>query len=179
MLRRFAALCLTFAVFLSACACSRPKPAEKPITIGFECNAAIRYGDMNVKGHLKRSTAGTLEMDIDEPETLKGMSMVWNGEKITLKMYGLSFDVSPDNIPQSALGLSILKALDAMLSDKGSGRITGDGFTTSGVFNGSKFEIVSDPSTGKLLSLKIPSIELSADFTDFKLLNAAASAAAA
>lgn len=173
MLRRFAALCLTLFLFVFACACAKQKSAEKPITTGFECDVAVRYGEMNVKGHLTRSSAGTLTMDVSEPETLKGMSMIWNGEKVTLKMYGLSFDVDPENIPQSALGLSILKALDAVLSDKGSGTITDKGFTTKGVLNGSEFEIVSDPSTGKLLSLNIPSLELTANFTNFTLLNTA------
>lgn len=178
MLRRIAALCLTVTLFVFACSCSKPKPAEKPITTGFECDVAVQYGDMNVKGHLTRSSAGTLQLDISEPETLKGMSMIWNGEKVILKLYGLSFDVNPENIPQSALGLSILKALDAMLSDKGSGEITSEGFITKGVLNGSEFEIISDPSTGKLLSLKIPSLELTANFTNFILLNSTAATAA-
>ena len=104
--------------------------------------------------------------------------MIWNGEKVTVKMYGLSFDVDPENIPQSALGQSILKALDAMLSDKGSGIMTDKGFTTKGVMNGSEFEVVSDPSTGKLLSLNIPSLELTADFTNFTLMNTASGLAA-
>ena len=70
---------------------------------------------MQVKGHLTRLTTGTLSLDIDEPETLKGMTMQWDGETVSVKMYGLSFGLDPAAVPETALGRSLLAALDAAL----------------------------------------------------------------
>ena len=143
--------------------------AETPVTTGFECDADLTYGDMQVKGHLTRLTTGTLIMDLEEPDTLKGMTMQWDGETVSVKMYGLSFGVDPSVLPETALGKSVLTALDAALHPDGEGEVTDKGLVTSGQAAGGTFTITSDPETGNLLSLEMPSAELSATFSNFSL----------
>ena len=166
-------LALTFTVGVAACAAGGGKGgAERPVTTGFECDADLTYRDMQVKGHLTRLTTGTLTLDIDEPETLKGMTMQWDGETVSVKMYGLSFGVDPAAVPQTALGKSLLAALDAALHPAGEGQVTESGLVTSGEAAGGSFTITSDPETGSLLALEIPSAELKATFTNFSLKTA-------
>ena len=124
---------------------------------------------MQVKGHLTRLTAGTLTMDITEPKALKGMTMSWDGETISMKMYGMTFGLSPEEVPESALCKGILDALDAAAGKDG-GTLTGDGLLTAGRALNGEFEILSDPDTGHLLSMKIPSLNLTAVFSNFEVL---------
>lgn len=169
-----ALLALTLCAGAAACAAGSGKGggAETPVTTGFECDADLTYRDMQVKGHLTRLTTGTLTLDIDEPETLKGMTMQWDGETVSVKMYGLSFGLDPAAVPETALGRSLLAALDAALHPSGEGKVTENGLVTNGEAAGGTFTITSDPETGSLLSLELPSAQLKATFTNFALKTA-------
>ncbi|MCI8554253.1 MAG: hypothetical protein HFJ80_04830 [Clostridiales bacterium] len=170
-------LCLMLALSLALLAlsgCRKPVAGEqKPAVTGFECDADVNYKDMNVKGHLKRRSEGTLTMEVTAPETLNGLTMAWDGETISIRLYGLSFGVNPEQVPESALGQKILDTLDAALGMKetaaaagenGAARLEGD----SG--NGA-FELYFDPATGALLELKLPDWGLDAKFSNFQPLN--------
>lgn len=153
---------------LNACQAKGGKNAEDPVSTGFECDVSLTYRDMDVKGHLTRLTAGTLVMDITEPKTLEGMSMKWDGQTISVNMYGLSFGVDPEAIPETALGKSILDALDSVPAD-GDRTVTDEGVLTKGTAAGGEFTFISDAETGNLLSLTIPSVNLTATFSNFQV----------
>ena len=158
MTRRFFGLCLALLMALLLCtACnSQNKNPEKPVTTGFACDVDMTYQDMRVKGHLTRMSAGTLKMEFTEPATLNGMSMEWDGETISVKYAGLSFGVDPAAVPESALGKGLLDALDAGFRSGGEGQMTDKGLSVTGQSVNGQFEMLSDPQTGQLLSLKIP-----------------------
>ncbi|MDD4546688.1 MAG: hypothetical protein PHR24_05275 [Oscillospiraceae bacterium] len=170
MLRRLTGLLLILlSVSLIFTSCSKKSKSEQPIMIGFSCNIEVKYDEMNVKGYLTRSAAGTLCFDIAEPETLKDLSMQWDGSEISIKLNGISFNVEPDKVPQSALGKCILGALDSALGVRDVGELTDEGLLTKGVSSAGDYEIISDPATGNLLNLRMPSVKLEATFSDFKL----------
>jgi hypothetical protein len=81
---------LSFLLIVLLVGCSRINPPEQPISTGFECDAKIEYKDMLIKGHITRVSAGTLKMEITEPASLNGMSMEWDGETISVKLYGMT-----------------------------------------------------------------------------------------
>ncbi|HIW74518.1 MAG TPA: hypothetical protein H9684_09350 [Firmicutes bacterium] len=157
-----------FLLCLLAPSCSpAQKEPEEPVTAGFECDLDVQYRDMEVKGHLTRRTAGSLLLELTEPSTLNGLSMEWDGEKVVLKLHELSFDVDPAVLPESALGQGLLSALDAAVGQREDRTRTGEGLATSGSITQGEFTLVSDPDTGALLSLQIPAMELSAQFSNF------------
>ena len=171
--RLFGILCsvlvvLIIAVSVGACA-ARRKASELPITAGFECDVDKTHQDMTNKGHLTRVAAGTLTLTIDKPSTLKGLSMEWNGDDITIKMMGLSFGIDPSEVPQTALGKCMLDALDSAVRLTDKGEKTSEGLKLIGKSLNGDFEIVSDPETGYLVSLSIPSLRVKATFTNFEL----------
>ena len=94
--------------------------------------------------------------------------MSWDGENISMKMYGLTFGVDPSEIPESALGKGLVDALDvALRAGSSAGEVTEEGIKTEGESVNGQFEILSDPESGHLLSLKIPSLNLTAAFSNF------------
>jgi hypothetical protein len=169
MLRRLLSLTLCLLFILSFAACKNKNKSEQPITTGFSCDVEVTYNDMNVKGRITRSSAGTLTFEVKEPKSLNGLSMQWDGDSIALKLFGLSFDIDPDTIPQTALAQNILSVLDAAIGIRDQGEITEEGLVTKGSSLIGEFEIVSDPETGKLLKLQIPSAGLTANFSNFDI----------
>ncbi|HJD24087.1 MAG TPA: hypothetical protein H9694_08080 [Firmicutes bacterium] len=177
MLRRLARAALSMLLcaallFLPACSPGE-KEAQEPVTAGFECDIAVQYQEMDIQGHLTRRSAGSLLLEITEPSTLNGLSMEWDGESITMKIHGLSFGVDPSALPESALGQGLLSALDAAIGQREERAQTQEGLATSGSITQGEFILVSDPETGSLLSLNIPAMGLTAEFSNFALTGAA------
>lgn len=175
MLRRLPAVFLAlFCAAVLLCACSpQGKAPEKPVTTGFSCDVDMSYQDMQISGRLTRQSAGTLVLEFTAPESLKGLSMQWDGETITMKAGALSFGVDPSAIPESALGKGLLDALDAGYRNQQVGELTDQGLSTTGQSVNGAFEILSDPATGSLLSLKIPKLNITANFSNFELTDGA------
>ena len=166
MSHRIVALCLAFTLVLVGC---NPKKPVEPVAVDFVCDFKAQYNDLTATGTLTRRTAGTLVLEFSEPETLNGLLAEWNGEKVTLKYLGLSYDVDPATLPESALGEGLIKAFDAMLRSEGE-RSENDGkITVSGLSGTAQYTYVYDAQSGAPLSLTIPSIPLTVTFLNVQL----------
>lgn len=161
------AVCVTGGIALSGCTGKEP---EQPVVTDFSCTMQVQYGDLAVEGRLTRQSAGLLTMELTAPETLEGLTLEWDGQEVSVKMYGLSFGVDPSTFPSTALGSSLLAALDAATRLQGGGQLTAEGLETVGGEIGGEFTLLSDPNTGSLLALTIPSAGIRATFSDFQLL---------
>lgn len=162
MSRRVFALCLVFSLMLVGC--TPQKPAE-PVSVDFACEFQARYNDLTATGTLTRRTAGTLLLEFAEPETLAGLSAEWDGEKVTLKYWGLSYDMDPDTLPESALGEGLIAAFDAALRGEGERQEADGKVTVTGLSGDTAYTYVYDTETGVPLSLTVPSVPLSVTFS--------------
>lgn len=159
---------LALSLLLCGCAKSPAAPSQQPVTMGFTCDMTGSYRGTAVAGKLTRSSVGLLTVKLSQPEDLDGVEMEWNGEKVLLRMFGLSVEVDPNTIPESALGMGILKSLDAAMQNPEAGALTEAGVKTSGSCENGTYELISDPETGYLKSLSVPSLEFTAQFTNFQ-----------
>lgn len=171
MTRRFFGLCLALLTALLLCtAChSQSQNPEKPVTTGFACDVDMMYQDMRVKGRLTRMSAGTLKMEFTEPATLNGMSMEWDGETISVKYAGLSFGRGSDRRAGKRPGQGAFGCAGRGLRSGGEGQMTDKGLSVTGQSVNGQFEMLSDPQTGQLLSLKIPELKVAAAFSNFQI----------
>lgn len=136
--------------------------------MGFSCAVQGTYRGDTVAGTLQRGAAGLLTVTLDEPAALEGLTMTWNGETVTLQLLGVSWNVSPDALPQTALGVRLLDALDAVVYGESTGQPMADGrLCTTGMAGDAAFTLYSDAATGALLSLEVPAEELTLTFSDF------------
>ncbi len=161
MSRRALALCLAFTFVLVGC--NRKRSAE-PVAVDFVCTFRAHYNDLTAAGTLTRRTAGTLLLEFSEPETLNGLSAEWDGEKVTLKYLGLSYDVDPDTLPENALGEGLLSAFDTALRGEGERQEADGTVTVSGLSGNAQYTYVYDAKTGAPLSLTVPGIPLTVTF---------------
>lgn len=163
---------LLFMLGLSAAlgACSRTpteKTARQPVVTGFSCDMAGTYRDTEVAGQITRTSAGTLTVTLSKPAGLDGMELTWDGQDVVMNMLGLSVTVDPATIPESALGRSVLEALDAGM--RGGGKLTERGMCVEGTTESGSFALYADPDTGALTALSVPSLPLELTFTNFQL----------
>lgn len=144
--------------------CSRRTAAE-PIGEGFSCAVEAVYRELQVRGTLTREAAGTLTMQFTAPDTLNGMTARWDGSDVTLTMHGMSFAMDPASVPESALGEEIVAAFDAALRGEGE-RTQKDGkLTVRDQGANGEYTLVFDADTGHPLSLSVPSLPLTATFS--------------
>ena len=166
-MRRGAALIVCLLMLL-ATGCRQTTPAAEPVGSGFTCRIYADYKDIDVEGTLVRQTAGTLKLTFSAPESLAGMTAVWDGEAVELQMSGMSFSVDAATVPEGALGEEIVAVLDAAIRGDGE-RTQEDGkLIVRGSGHNGAYELVCDAKTGVPLSLSVPSIPLAVTFSNFK-----------
>ena len=150
--------------------CKRaPKPKAAPAATAFSCTFSGQYGDMQVAGTLTRRSAGMLTASLTAPAELSGLAMTWDGEQMTVSMYGISLPFDVNDVPEAALGRRILCALDEVTYQTAAGTLTPEGLlrTDGTAADGAPFSLFSDPENGALLSLSVPSEGLLLTFSDF------------
>ena len=157
---------LAFGVVLLTAGC-RPKQTAPPITADFSCSFSAQYHEMAVAGTLIRRSAGTLELSFTEPPTLEGLTAVWDGERVTLAMLGLTFEVDPDDLPEGALGEAVVDALDRVFRGEIDGRDEGETTIYEGTGENGTYILVCDRESGRPISLSVPQLSLSARFFEY------------
>ena len=85
-------------------------------------------------------------------------------------IHGISASVDAQKVPQAAVMPLLLRVLDATAELAGGGEKTADGWQISGEWDGTAYILVSDPQTGDLISVSVPSIPLTVRFSDFRPL---------
>lgn len=143
------------------------KAVVPPITDGFTCYADVTYQEMELKGKLTCGKDGTVQMRFDEPKSLKGITLLWDGNEMKMALGEMSMSVPREKVPQGALLCCLAQV---MAADHKEGKAVDDRYVIAGETEGKAYELVCDPQTGTPLSLSIPDEELTATFTDFHSL---------
>ena len=170
MRRWLVLICVILCVgLLSGCKGGRSKPTA-PVTTGFSCTATADYNGLALKGTLTRRIASTLTLTLDEPATLKGLTLRWEEDALTAELHGITATLDPSQLPQAGAIPLLLRTLDAAATLTDGGERTADGLTFRGETDFGSYTLVSDPETGNLLTLDIPSAPLTVTFSDFQRL---------
>lgn len=163
---RLTRLALSVCLFLMLAGCSKPQPAS-PKTVNFTCSFIAHYQDLTVGGTLTRYTQGTLTLDFTEPETLRDVRALWDGETMKVQYLGITFDIDDAKIPETALGKQLLFALDNALG--ADGIQNKDTVTISGSVDGAAYTYIYAADSGLPLSLSVPSLPLEVTFSHVTL----------
>ena len=148
-------------MLLGGCGSGGSKPVQ-PVTAGFSCRIEATYGDMTVAGTLTRPGADTLRLQFDKPASLSGVTLGYDGSRVTMELAGMSLKLDPERVPQSALIRLLLGALTATPTG---GQLTDEGYVVTGQLDDRAFTLVFDPVTGMPGSLSVPEDGLQATFT--------------
>lgn len=169
-MRRLVAFALLFLFIVAGVGC-RKKEVTPPITTDFSCEFRAVYRELAVAGTLTRHTAGTVLLNFSEPETLSGLTATWDGEAVKLSLLGLEYTVTPESVPEAALGKELLAVLDAALRSEGKVTQDGNAIILEGVCNSHDYTYRYDRQSGAPISLVVPALPLTVTFENCKTTN--------
>ncbi len=169
-MRRFAAFFVLVLFVFGGVGC-RKATATPPITTDFSCEFRAIYRELAVAGTLTRRAAGSVSLKFTEPSTLNGLTATWDGESVTLSLLGLEYTVTPESVPEAALGKELLSVLDAALRSEGEVTQDGNAVILSGVCNNHNYTYRYDAKSGAPISLLVPALPLTVTFENCQTTN--------
>ena len=163
-MRRWWCALAVLAVLFTGC---RPVKQAEPKVVEFSCKMEAVYRDLAVEATLTRYGAGTLVLDFEQPDTLRGLTARWDGEAVTLSLYGLEFTADLPSLPEQALGTELVAVLDAALRGEGELHRENGTLTLRGHTSGGEYSAVFDAESGLPLSLSMPQLPLEVRFAEW------------
>ncbi len=145
--------------------CGRQEPAAPSVASAFSCRVAVNYRELALQGELCRLPENKLQLTFDQPKSLSGVTIGWDGKDMTMELAGISVSVAPDKVPESALIKSLLGVLTATPDN---GMLTEEGYVTEGQVDGLAYTLVCDSETGIPTALSVPENELSVVFSQME-----------
>lgn len=164
-MRRGIAGLLFLVVTLTATGCRGNTAEVAPVGNDFTCTIAAEYKDMKLAGTLVRQTTGMLKLTFTEPDSLAGVTSLWDGETVQLQLDGMSFSVDPDAVPESALGEELIAALDAAVRGEGAATRENGQLVIRGTGSNGDYVLTCDPDTGVPQTLSVPALPLTVTFS--------------
>ena len=169
-----ALLAVLFLLSLAGCSgCSGGQTQESAIQklTSFSCKANITYGDFTASADVTRQADGETVFVLTEPESLRDMTFLFRSDQVSISYKGLTIDVSPTSFLASAAGSALVNSIDQTLKSENVEITKKDGvLEINSKSNSGNYTMQLDQTTGALLKLLVPSLDLQCDFTEFQPL---------
>lgn len=137
----------------------------------YTMTADIAYGGTGAVVTLTKTGEADLEAVFSAPEVLAGLTVTAVGERVAVRYRGMDVDLSAYAVPTQ----SLTTLLREVLTGEKEGRLTveaaGDTVTASGSILLTTYQLIFDKETMALRQVLIPSVEGTADITDFRFLD--------
>ena len=157
----FALSVLLVLLTLGGCGAATGK-SVRPVTDGFSCRIEAAYGNMTVAGTLTCPGEDAIQLQFDKPSSLSGITLGYDGTRMTMELAGMSIELEAEKVPQSAL----IRSLASVLSTApAAGELTDEGYLVTGQMGQHAYTLVFDPDTGMPRSLSVPEDGLQATFS--------------
>lgn len=165
-MRRICALAVLAVCTLFCFACNKMQTAA-PVTLDFSCRFSAQYDDLKATGEMVRTADKVLTITFDTPDTLSDVSLIWDGEEVRMRVFGIETALPQAYLPQGALGTVLGGALDDALDRVGSETFSNGGAVLSGTVGEHAYTLHFDGQNGIPFQLEVPSLPLSIVFSDF------------
>lgn len=145
-------LILVFVIALILPSCSEKTtvaPEKSAFMVGFQAE----YNELSISGKLSESENGGYKLTIDKPETLSGMTAVFENNGVKLSFCGIDFNFGCGEIGEQAFVSTVCGVIDSVLSGSSSAEKTDSGFLLKGNVGDTAYELTLD-SEHRPLSLK-------------------------
>jgi len=158
-------LILSILVLFTSC----KTQSKKQITVaeaGYTCLATVIYNDLNLKTKVNVSGGGVFSAEIIEPNALSGLRFDFNNDNMSVSYNDIK---QTEPLTIKTLGFAqLLKDVFAVLTAGATAsEKQGEEYILSGFASGIKY-VLSINKQGFPLSLKMPKVELTANFSDWK-----------
>jgi len=160
---------LILALMLSACSgVIKVNPDNLGLNKSYVFKADISYGEFSAKAEFKRVNESHWEIALTEPYALNGLKYVYKSGKITATFGALGAEFSA-GAQSEAIYKLIADMFENAFCGTGGVRVAQASKTDvniSGKAGDKTYELILDKKSKKPLSLKIPALNLTAEFSD-------------
>ncbi len=162
--QRVWALCaMLWLLVLGVTACA--KPPVTPVTDGFRCRVSLDYGGALYEATLDRLAESQATLTLTKPEALKGLTMAWDGQAVSMTYAGMTMSFEDASLPVGAAVKILYRTLDACRESAQANSVY------EGTVDGVPYTVSFDDRTGLPLSLSVPSIPIHAAFSEWEQPN--------
>ncbi len=145
---------------------ANPSDAVAELQGGFSCVADIQYDGFAARATLGQKEPGVCEVTFSEPAALKGMTLSFDREQITVGYLGMQVSLDNESVLANSAVSAIVNAIDAASRQQGiSVEKKGSSIVVTGQIEQGTYEIVLDAKTGAIGKLSVPGLNLEAKFT--------------
>jgi hypothetical protein len=141
------------------------------LDIPYSADIEIDSENLSMSASVKRLGTGIWEMEITAPETLKGLKITYNEDKITSVYDGIITETPVEKLPGEAIFLQLFQAADnaANLESPGLTEKNGD-FFISGSVPASGYIIQIDGETKTIEGISLPDSGIEAVIKNFTVI---------
>jgi len=162
-------MCLVMIISFNGCA-KKTEPVNMNRLYSVEADADFNGFSANIG--LNRLGNGVWDITFSKPDNLNGLAVSYENDKANVSYKGLSFSVAREDIPAEALVVALTKILDNAAIGKDISYTKKDGETTAkGKIDNIDYSLTFDKKTGCVLKLELPKMDLSVNFSDYKLMS--------
>lgn len=162
-------LCAVLLILLIFTGCSNKESKIQPLSAEFSENVKIRHKSVDFEAQLEHSGSQT-KIIYSQPKALGGLTFIKEGESCTALLSGMSVDIKENLLTDNSAIFLIDKVLECLFSETAQLEMREQDNTViiSGSVENERFEAVRYKDTPKLISLSIPSQELTVSFEQTK-----------
>lgn len=140
----------------------------------YTMTADIAYDGTTATVALTKTGEADLEAVFSAPEVLEGLTVTAVGDTVAVRYRGMDLDLSAYAIPTQSLTALLREVLTGEKEGKLTVEVADDTVTASGSILLTTYQLLFDKETMALKQVLIPSVEGTADITDFRFLDEAA-----
>lgn len=133
----------------------------------FSASASIHTGDISAVADVNRTAPDQFTFTFQEPAQLNGLTFDYKGDMLGISYRGMSVNTSQDSLLAKGICAVIMRAINSASEQTGIQMEKQDGILSlNGSFDQRDFTVQLDESTGALLQVSIPELDLKCSFSN-------------
>ncbi len=155
-------LAVTLCVF-GGCSSKEDNLKDKAPVVpqSYTADLYIEFGDKMSQAKYVQRSLGDCEIEFVQPNTVKGLKIIYAGTKCTFSFGALSLNADLTSLPESNFGKAMIEAFMSAVQDTTIQKVRmGDVWKYDGETSGQKFVVIQNAKTGFFESFEIPSYDL-------------------
>lgn len=142
-----------------------PTVANEILSSNFNANANIKMQDITLNADVNRTSSNAITLSIQEPKSLEGMNIQYNGDTVNINYKGMSLGLSKNSKALSSVANILMSAIETATAGTGVEiKNVESGISVNGVTDAGDFSILLNPSNNSIASISSQNLDFVCDF---------------